>query len=147
MPVVDHGGDLFPEEECAGDVLKRTASIRIPIFERGKTTEKERLQAYEDHMILVSYWRAALVADRLRCWEDLDAANDEWYDLQTDTDFAGKTSVSNAQREREKRAEDPELFKRRRALTRRVELLTDEVARMDQEARTCSRIHTFVTGT
>lgn len=143
---VDRAGDFFSEEEQEKDILKRSASLRMPLFEAG-TDPKDKIAAYEDHMMLTAYVEAQLVSEKLRCIDQLNESNDEWNDLSIDADYAGQPEkVSMAARERQRRSEDPNLFKHRRFLTQRIESLQAEIDRMERDTKRCSRSYTMLTG-
>lgn len=143
---VDRSGDFFPREEQEADILKRSASVQMPIFEPGKDP-REKIAEYEDHMMLTAVIEAQLVREKLRCIDQLNKANDDWNGTHLEADYAGKgDKISMAERERQRRDLEPDLFKLRRFLTQRVESLQGEIDRMDRDTKRCSRAHTMLTG-
>lgn len=142
----DRSGAFFPPEEQEADCLKKALSLRMPVFEKG-TAPKERLAEYEEFMVLTAFIEAELASDKWRCIEELNRANDDWHEMDTASDFAGTPNVSQAQKERERRENDPDLYRKRRYLTQRIEQLVEQIVRMERQAKICSRVHTFETGT
>lgn len=145
MSELDRSGSLFSAEEQGADVLKKALSLRMPVFEKG-TDAKTKLEQYEEFMVLCAYVEAELGADKYRCINQLNSANDEWSAMNTESDFTG-VKVSLAQKERERRENDTKLHASRRTLTQRIEQLNEQIGRMERQAKICSRVHTFLTGT
>lgn len=137
-------GEPYSDDEQEQDVLKRSLSLRMPVFQ-GEDTTPFKIEQLENYMLLSAYVQGSLSAERERCRERLLGLDDRWEAIEHDAYYIGK-NVTEKQVERDRRRDDPQLWMTRRELQRRVASLTEEILRMERDAKVCSRAYTFMTG-
>lgn len=139
----DTGAEETPEQEAVR-VLRGSHTLRIPVFKVRETSAPERTDGYEEYMMLAAYTGGDLAHARHRTRVRLDEVADAWEGMDGwEFYMAGKPRTDKGV-ELAKTEADPDMAAERRRLRRLEGRLTEEMERMEQEAKFCSRAYTLL---
>lgn len=118
----------------------------MPLFKRGEVSSREKVEQLEDYMLLTAFQQGQLAEERTDLEEQIADKLERWNAIQTSSVIMGK-KATEAQLERERWEDEPDLGRELKGLQRRIRHLSEEEARMERDAKVCSRAYSMITGT
>jgi hypothetical protein len=139
----DTGAEETPGDEAVR-VLRASHMLRIPVFRVRDTSPAERTDGYEEYMMLAAYTGGDLAHARHRVRVRLDEVADLWDGMDGWEFYMNGKPRTDKGVELAKTEAEPDLAAERRRLKRLEGRLTEEMERMEQEAKFCSRAYTLL---
>lgn len=127
----------------AREKLDASLALRMPVFTSDDRLE-QRIERLDDYMLLTAFHEGELSQARLENRDALYQLEREWEAVSGFEQFQGgrKTDVSVDDAKRHLRPKVWEGIKKARWLDRQ---LTEEIDRLDRDAKKCSRSYTLIT--
>jgi hypothetical protein len=139
--------DTGAEETAAQEavrVLRVSTSLRVPVFKVRETNAADRTDGYEEYMMLGAYTGGDLTHARHRVRVRLDEVADLWDGMEGWEFYMANKPRTDKGVDLAKTEAEPDLAAERRRLKRLEGRLTEEIERMEQEAKFCSRAYTLL---
>jgi hypothetical protein len=124
--------------------LRRSVELRMPQVPRSEGP-RARIDQLEDYMLKSAWHQGELAQARLETHDALRTLEDEWDDLEGWQSYV-RQNRTNAGIEDAKRQRDPRLHKAIKHARWLVARLSEEIDRLERDAKVCSRAYTFATG-